>query len=475
MATKTLPRRGSRLSRGWMVGIVLIVVVGAAALFLRNGARSTSQVSAASTVVVRRGNIVGSVTGSGAITADQILDQAFQTSGSVTQVLVQEGDTVTAGQVLARLDDRMLQSQVANARASLDSAKARLLQSQEGNARPEDLASAQASVNSAQAAYNTAVKDAAAGDSTLAALKAVLDKAQVTLQQKQSAYDQVAWRSDVGRTQQAADLQNATIDYQKAKGDYEAQLKTSGPDAQSRIQSALATLQQAQAGLAKLTAPATDTDLAIQQAAVAQAQQALTQAQLSLEYATLRAPFAGIVTAVNIVPGSTVNASTPAVGLMGRNPMHVNLKLSENDVVKVQLGQPATLTIDSLSDWRAEGQVSYIAPASETSNGVVTYAVRINFSDSDPRVRVGMTANLDIVTARKDNVLLVPNSALLPKGSGHVVQVIGPDGKAKEVDVQTGITDATQTEITSGLSEGMKIVALPGSNTTPRPAGPFGG
>ncbi len=67
----------------------------------------------------------------------------------------------------------------------------------------------------------------------------------------------------------------------------------------------------------------------------------------------------------------------------------------------------------------------------------------------------------------------MPNSALLPKGSGHVVQVIGKDGKPSEVDVQTGLSDGSQTEIMSGLSEGMKIVALPGS-TSPQRGGFFG-
>jgi multidrug efflux pump subunit AcrA (membrane-fusion protein) len=146
MATKTLPRRGFGLSRRWIAGIVLIIVIGAVALSVMNP-RSTSQVSAANTVVVTRSSIVGSVSGSGLVTAEQTLDLAFQTSGTVTQVLVNAGDTVTPGQVLARLDDRAWQAQVANAQAALDSAKARLQQAQQGNAKPEDIAAAQAQLD----------------------------------------------------------------------------------------------------------------------------------------------------------------------------------------------------------------------------------------------------------------------------------------------------------------------------------------
>jgi len=85
-----------------------------------------------------------------------------------------------------------------------------------------------------------------------------------------------------------------------------------------------------------------------------------------------------------------------------------------------------------------------------------------------------MTANLSITTAKQDGVLLVPNSALLPKGAGHSVQVTSADGKTtSEVDVQTGLTDGANTEITSGLNEGDKVVTIP-STTKPQSGGLFG-
>jgi len=195
--------------------------------------------------------------------------------------------------------------------------------------------------------------------------------------------------------------------------------------------------------------------------------------------ASLKAPFDGIVATVYLDPGNLANSLTPALKLIDRNTLHVDLKLSENDVARVALDQPVKLTINSLNGWQTEGKVGYVAPAAETTNGVVTYAVRASFADNDPRVKVGMTADLDIITAQKDNVLLVPNSALLPKGTGRVAQVPvaagqGTPGPAKpgasttrEVEVQTGLSDGTQTEILSGLQEGDEIVALP-STIAPR-------
>jgi multidrug efflux pump subunit AcrA (membrane-fusion protein) len=87
-----------------------------------------------------------------------------------------------------------------------------------------------------------------------------------------------------------------------------------------------------------------------------------------------------------------------------------------------------------------------------------------------------MTANVTIVTATKDNVLQVPNSALLPKGSGQAVQVRDADGNIREVEVQTGLSDGTNTEITSGLKAGDQVVTTPntGATSTQRRGGPFG-
>src|SRR5439155_24091035 len=120
------------------------------------------------------------------------------------------------------------------------------------------------------------------------------------------------------------------------------------------------------------------------------------------------------------------------------------------------------------------GAVSYIAPAAEMSNGVATYAVRASFATDDPSLRIGMTANVSITTAHKDDVLLVANTALLPKGSGHIVQQSGADGTSThDVDVQIGLSDGTNSEIIGGLREGEHYIAFP-SQTVPRAGGFFG-
>ena len=92
-------------------------------------------------------------------------------------------------------------------------------------------------------------------------------------------------------------------------------------------------------------------------------------------------------------------------------------------------------------------------------------------ASADPNVPSVKTP-LDASKYLGDTCQLVPNSALLPKGAGHIVQVLDANGKARDVDVETGISDGAQTEIVSGVAEGTPIVALPG--TAQRPASPFG-
>jgi len=301
--------------------------------------------------------------------------------------------------------------------------------------------------------------------------QAALHSAETTVQQAQVTYDN-ARQAEPNNIQQA---QAKLADVRAQLAALQNPSKTDIAQKQAGVDQAQASLTQAQANLAKLTAPGTATDVSIQQAAITQAEQSLKQAQLKLDQATLKAPFDGVVTTVNIVPGSTASSATAAISMLDRSTLHVDLKLSENDVAKVQLGQPVTLTIDALKDWKAAGTVSYIAPSAESSNGVVTYRVRVDFPDNDTRVKVGMTANLTITTAKKDGVLLAPTTALLPKGAGRVVQVPSADGKTtSEVDVQTGLTDGVNIEITSGLKAGDKVVTTASVTTTTRSGGLFG-
>lgn len=473
MSSQIQPRkRRFGISRRLFAGILLIIAMIAIAVYVTRppATGAQSQALGPATVGVTRGRIVGTVLGSGTIAAEQTVDLGFQQNGVVKTVTVEAGDVVQAGQVLADLDTTGLQLTLATAQAALNLQSAKYDQTRTGPSQ-YDVANAQAAVESAQATYDAAVRKNNVNDAQLRVARANLDKAAVALQKAKSDYDRAVADGKTDLIAVTAARQQAQIDYESAVANGDVQVASIND---ASVRTADASLNTAKTNLAKLQAGATAQDAQIAQAQLEQAKIAVQQAQVSLRNAQLLAPFAGVVTAVNIAPGSSASSAQPAVKLMNRATLHVNLKLSENDVVKAQNNQPVDLSIDSLSGWKAQGAVIYIAPASETSNGVVTYAVRVGFDGKDARLKVGMTANVSIITALKDGVLLVPNSALLPKGVGHIVQVVDLAGRTTDVDVETGISDGTQTEIISGVGEGTRVAALPGNNVR-RPAGPFGG
>lgn len=319
----------------------------------------------------------------------------------------------------------------------------------------ETLRKAQVDLEHAQAAERTGTQQA---EQQVLSAEARLRDAEVQLTATQTG----ATATEIAEARANVDAARASLQ----------QVQEGGTPAQ--VAAAQASVDQARAQLAQLTSSATASDLEIQQATVVVREQELAQARLELENAVLRAPFAGIVTTVEIVPGSIAGSGVAAMSLVDRSTLRVDLTLSENDVAQVALGQPVTLTVDALRDWAGEGVVRYIAPTGQENNGVVTYAVRVSFPDDDARVKVGMTANVQIVTAEQQNALLVPNSALLPKGAGQAVQMLNADGTTREVEVTTGLSDGVQTEILSGLNEGERVVTTPASTSSGQRRGPFG-
>jgi HlyD family secretion protein len=261
---------------------------------------------------------------------------------------------------------------------------------------------------------------------------------------------------------EAANITQAESALTDAKLQLATLLKPTAADiaaAVATVQQNESSLEQAKASLDKIVTPGTQTDILMQQSAVTQAESSYNQAKLKLENATLIAPFDGVISTIGLVVGQT--SSGASVTMIDRDPMHIDVKFGETDIVSINVGQAAQITIDALPDWQKTGTVASISPVADSANGVVTYKARIDFSDSDKRVLVGMTAIVELITADKKNVLLIPNSAILPKGTGRIVQVPGANNTTTEVDITIGLSDGLQTEVLTGLTEGQTIIATP--------------
>lgn len=336
------------------------------------------------------------------------------------------------------------------------------------------LQNAEADLSSSKTSYEQALNAERTGvfqaEQNLASAESQLRDAEIQLQDVLAGADEldiIQAREDVEQARielnlltgggASADLAQRQASVEQAAAQLQ-QLQEGGSE--SDIASSQASLDQARAQLEKLTASATETDLSIQQSAVQQAENNLERARINLENAELVAPFNGIITSVDIVHGSVVGDSTVAFNLIDRDPLHVDVTLNENDISKVEVGQTVDLTISALPDWQTTGTVTYVSPVSEADSDVVTYRVRVSFPDSDPRVKVGMTADLEIVTQSLSDIVVVPNTALTTRGEQQVVLVMDAQSEQpRPMDVEIGITDGTYTEITSGLEAGQQIVA----------------
>lgn len=134
------------------------------------------------------------------------------------------------------------------------------------------------------------------------------------------------------------------------------------------------------------------------------------------------------------------------------------ISLNEVDVAKVKVGQKVTLTFDAISDLTIAGDVSEIDTIGTVTQGVVYYNVEIVFNTQDSRVKPGMSVSSAIITDMKQDVLLVPNSAVKSDNSGQqYVQMLQNNVPVNQT-VETGFSNDTMTEITSGLKEGDKVV-----------------
>ncbi len=231
-------------------------------------------------------------------------------------------------------------------------------------------------------------------------------------------------------------------------------------------------IAERQASLEKLKAGTDPLDVKSSELSLRMRQDALYDAQSALDDYSVRAPFDGVIAAAPAKKGDQVSNGTTLATLITANRI-AQLSLNEVDVAKIAVGQKATLTFDVLSDLSITGNVIEIDALGTTSQGVVSYGVKIAFDTDDDRIKPGMTVSASIVTAVKTDALSVPNAAVKSSGDGSYVEtvigataadaqdasgILAPSGTSR-ITVQTGLASDTRTEILSGLKEGDLVVS----------------
>jgi HlyD family secretion protein len=231
----------------------------------------------------------------------------------------------------------------------------------------------------------------------------------------------------------------------------------------ARVLAAEASLAQALANLDRLQRGPSDSQITAAEIAVKQARINLERAENTLTKAVLMAPFDGVITAVHVSQGEQANGVL--VEIVDPDSVEVALDVDEVDVGEIAVGQKAVVTLETWPDQEIAGQVVSIATRNTSSNSaIISYHVYISLGETELPILVGMTANADLMTTRKKDVLLLPNVAInvdRQSGSYNVNRVTFDDAGnqvIEEVEVTIGLRDGQHTQITSGLEEGDQVM-----------------
>ena len=188
----------------------------------------------------------------------------------------------------------------------------------------------------------------------------------------------------------------------------------------------------------------------------------LIRSQLSKT--TLRSPINGVVSRQDGKTGAIASPNQPITSVLSDSKYQIEIFVSEIDVAKIKTGQPAKVTLDAFGSEEFNAAVIKMDPAATTQNGVDAYKVTLQFSNNDERVKAGMGANVKISTASRENVVAVPESAIITRGNDKIVLVTQNGNNPEERKVETGIKGSNgYVEILSGLKEGERIAVLNGA------------
>lgn len=357
-------------------------------------------------VTVERRDLVDGVNASGRVEPVARVAVMSRASGIVKELHVEEGDAVTEGQVLAELDREQLEAQLAQDEADLASAKARV-------------AAAQARVAEARVRVNDP---------------------EVRFYEREAA--RLKQLFEQGTTSQG-------------------QLD----EAERLLAAARFRVELVEAGI-----PVLEASVAEAEANLAAAEAAVERGRTALRETTIRCPIDGVVLVRDKEVGDGVSSiltaggnATQIMSLGDLSKMHVEARVDEVDLGRIQVDMPALITVDAHRGRVLAGRVERIAPAgSVDQNGIVTFEVRVGVEDPDRLLKPDMTADAKLVIAERKGALTLPQRALYRDADGRWmadrVTGSGPEARVEPVPVELGLSDGLQTEVTSGLDDGDRVL-----------------
>lgn len=492
----------------WAGAIIGVILIG---IWWTSRSSNTEEQN---TITVKRGDIIQEVSITGRVEPTTSVKLGFEKSGRIQHVYARANQKVSQGALLAELES-------SSAQASLLELEARLAELKRG-ARPEEITIKETElakyeqdlINSyngisdvaidafskADDALHTKMTGIFSGfkttsyDITYQVCDSQLDNDVIVLK-NQAETDFDIWRTEINTINGAqrtsttelsllAQTENhikvtksllegvsrtLTLDCTIANTNLDT-YRTNVNTARTNINTVLATINTKKQAISSLTLTAIKTrnELALLRSGTAseiiQAQEArVLGARGELAKYKIYAPIGGTVITMDARVGEYANASSPLISIISDASFEIEANVPEADIAKIHIGDQSKITLDAYgSDVIFEGRVVTIDTAETIIDNVPTYKVTLAFTKNDTRIKSGMTANIDIATARKENVLSIPQRAVINKDGQKTVLVVTSTGTTTETNVTTGLRGSDGSiEIVEGITEGTTIVSAP--------------
>jgi len=478
------------MNKKWVtIGVIGVLVLGGGYWGYKH---FTAKPAVASNVTekAKMGNVSKVITATGTVNFPHAIPLAFQQAGKIVELNVKVGDSVKAGQVLAKTDGTKLGTAVLQARANLMSAQAKLQTLQDGfNA--QTYAQAKATLVKSQQSLTTAQQNA---DSSYLANQVLLANQAV-----KQASDALAKAQQSGTASSVQPAQNSLE--QALKDQKTAENAQNGGAAQS-LASAQADLAAAEFQVEQQAQGPKSGDLQSARASIEIAQVQLASAQTDLLNSSIIAPMDAVVVSAPLQLYQQSDAKSIITITPAGNNLQVDASIDQADIAQVKVGQMVDVTLDAYPDVHNSGTVSLVALQGTIVSNVTTFVVTVAVDKASELLRAGMNANINIVVAEAKNVLTVPSEAIKTRGkqtgvtvpatsstsAGKVDQAAQSSTQPKNaanagtgnavanvqyIPVEIGLDDGTNVEIKSGIKVGQEVITGTSSSTTAKATSGF--
>ncbi|MFN4279488.1 efflux RND transporter periplasmic adaptor subunit [Thermosynechococcus sp.] len=400
--------------RSLVIGVIAVGVIGSGGLLWWRSRQTPLDLDRYTVPVQDSRDLVARIAATGKVVPVQTVNISPKRAGLLAALYVEQGDRVKAGQIIARMDNRDEQAQLAQAQANLAEALARRDRLMAGN-RPEEIAQAVAQVQAAATRVQLA-------------------------EERLKRNELLAAEGAIPRD---------TLDELKANRD-----------------SAIANLNEAQKRLQLLQRGSRPEEIRQAQASVAAAQAQVQAARAALEDTVIRAPFSGIITQKYANPGAFVTPTTTASATTSATStsivaiaegLEILAEVPEVDIGQVRVGQAVEIRADAYPGETFEGRVRLVAPEAVVEQNVTFFQVRVALVTGLDKLRSGMNVDLDFLGQKIQNALLVPTVAIAVERGQTGVYVVGENQRPKFRPVTIGNSWQDQTQIISGVHAGERV------------------